>query len=98
MNRWESYGAKDTQEHTDLDLRFIGVDMVRERSLLGDGVLARSENKRLRLGTAAPRPGTSNRNESSSRVRISSTVSTLMRAAASSIAHGMPSRRRQISM
>jgi hypothetical protein len=58
MNRWGSYGRRDTQEKTDVDLRFAALDMVRERSLLGAGVLARSENKRLRLGTAADRLGT----------------------------------------
>jgi len=41
----------------DGDRRFIGLDMTRDRALLGPGMLAVSENKRLRNGSADTRKG-----------------------------------------
>jgi hypothetical protein len=58
MSRWGFYGKLDTQEAHDGDWYFTGMDMVRERGLLQPGILARSENKRLRNGTADTRLGT----------------------------------------
>lgn len=59
MNRWSAYGRLDTRVLADGDEKFIGVDMTRDRALLGPGILARSENKRLRNGAAATRLGNS---------------------------------------
>ena len=58
MSRYRTYGPMDTPEANEGDSRFVGLDMVRDRGLLAPGILARSENKRLRNGTAATRPGT----------------------------------------
>ena len=58
MQRWKNYGSKDTQLQIDGDPRFKGVDMLHDRSLLDAGMLAASENKRLRDGPAATRLGT----------------------------------------
>ena len=58
MGRYQSYGRKDVQWTLDGDSTFIGVDMLHERSLLGPGYLAVSQNKRLRDGPAATRAGT----------------------------------------
>ena len=57
MNKWETYGPRDSRVLVDGDARFVGVDMTRDRALLGPGILARSENKRLRNGAAATRLG-----------------------------------------
>jgi len=58
MQRWGGYGRSDTQWVPDGDPAFKGVNMLLDRSQLGPGYLARSENKRLRDGVAATRPGT----------------------------------------
>jgi hypothetical protein len=55
--RWSAYGQLDTRLLEDGDARFIGVDMTRDRALLGPGMLARAENKRLRDGSAVTRAG-----------------------------------------
>jgi hypothetical protein len=57
MSRWSAYGRLDSRLLEDGDAKFTGVDMTRDRALLGPGILARSENKRLRLGAAATRLG-----------------------------------------
>jgi hypothetical protein len=58
MGRFQRYGKSDTPWATDGDPGFVGVDMLHDRGQLGPGYLARSENKRLRDGAAATRPGT----------------------------------------
>jgi hypothetical protein len=55
--RWSAYGRLDSRLAEDGDNAFIGVDMTRDRALLPPGTLARSENKRLRIGAAATRLG-----------------------------------------
>src|SRR4029077_3351372 len=57
MPRWSAYGRLDNQLMEDGDAKFAGVDMTRDRALLAPGILARSENKRLRIGAAATRLG-----------------------------------------
>jgi hypothetical protein len=57
MSRWSAYGRLDSRLLEDGDDRFTGVDMTRDRALLGPGTLARSENKRLRNGSAVTRLG-----------------------------------------
>ena len=57
MARWKVFGKLDSQSLGDGDSRFVGVDMTRDRALLAPGFLARSENKRLRLGAASTRLG-----------------------------------------
>jgi hypothetical protein len=56
-SRWSAYGRLDSQIVPDRDGRFIGLDMTRDRALLPSGVLALSENKRLRNGSADTRKG-----------------------------------------
>lgn len=58
MSRFARYGRSETPWGTDGDPGFRGLDMLHDRSQLGAGYLARSENKRLRDGVAATRPGT----------------------------------------
>jgi hypothetical protein len=58
VNRWNSYGRNDSQLRIDGDPSFVGVDMLHDRAILGQGMLARSENKRLRDGPASTRAGT----------------------------------------
>jgi hypothetical protein len=55
--RWSAYGRLDSRLVEDGDNAFTGVDMTRDRALLQPGTLARSENKRLRIGAAATRLG-----------------------------------------
>jgi hypothetical protein len=57
MSRWSAYGRLDSRVVEDGDNAFTGVDMTRDRALLQPGTLARSENKRLRIGAAATRLG-----------------------------------------
>jgi hypothetical protein len=57
MSRWAAYGKLDSRVVEDGDNAFTGVDMTRDRALLQPGTLARSENKRLRIGAAATRLG-----------------------------------------
>lgn len=57
MSRWSAYGRLDSRLAEDGDNAFTGVDMTRDRPLLQPGTLARSENKRLRIGAAATRLG-----------------------------------------
>jgi hypothetical protein len=57
MSRWSAYGKLDSRLLEDGDAKFIGVDMTRDRALLGPGMLAEAVNKRLRDGAAATRPG-----------------------------------------
>jgi hypothetical protein len=57
MSRWSAYGKLDSRLVEDGDNAFTGVDMTRDRALLQPGTLARSENKRLRIGAAATRLG-----------------------------------------
>ena len=57
MARWGAYGQLDNQLRVDGDRRFIGLDMTRDRALLGPGILAVSNNKRLRNGSADTRKG-----------------------------------------
>jgi hypothetical protein len=66
MSRWSAYGRLDSRVVEDGDPppglqqpgpAFIGVDMTRDRSALAPGMLARAENKRLRIGAAATRLG-----------------------------------------
>src|SRR5262245_2958596 len=58
MNRWGTYGQKDSQWKPDGDPMFLGINMQLDRASLPPGYLARAENKRLRDGVAATRPGT----------------------------------------
>src|SRR4029077_18478822 len=53
MSRWSAYGRLDSRLLEDGDNAFTGVDMTRDRALLHPGTLARSENKRLRIGAVA---------------------------------------------
>ena len=57
MSRWSTYGPLDSRLVEDGDNAFTSVDMTRDRALLQPGTLARSENKRLRIGAAATRLG-----------------------------------------
>ena len=57
MSRWSTYGPLDSRLVEDGDNAFTAVDMTRDRALLQPGTLARSENKRLRIGAAATRLG-----------------------------------------
>jgi len=57
MSRWNAYGRLDSRLLEDGDAKFIGVDMTRDRALLGPGMMAGTLNKRLRNGAAATRPG-----------------------------------------
>jgi hypothetical protein len=57
MSRWSAYGRLDSRVVEDGDNAFTGVDMTRDRALLQPGTLARSENKRLRIGAATTRLG-----------------------------------------
>jgi hypothetical protein len=57
MSRWSAYGPLDSRLMEDGDAKFMGVDMTRDRALLAPGILARAENKRLRIGAAATRLG-----------------------------------------
>jgi hypothetical protein len=60
---YSSYGKLDSRIEVDGDAEWIGVDMRdqigRDRSMLAPGMLARSENKRLRFGTIDRRLGMS---------------------------------------
>ncbi len=58
MGRWAISGQKDRAWVQDGDPAFRGIDMIHDRSTLAPGYLAKAENKRLREGTAATRPGT----------------------------------------
>src|SRR5262245_21256234 len=58
MGRFSGYGQGESQRVTDGDPGFTGVNMLIDRGSLPAGMLARSENKRLRDGVAATRPGT----------------------------------------
>ena len=57
MARWGAYGRLDSRLLFDGDRKFVGLDMTRDRALLAPGMLAVSENKRLRNGTADTRKG-----------------------------------------
>jgi hypothetical protein len=59
MSRWHSYkyGGTDSQVQLDGDPIFVGINMLHDRGSLSAGYLARAENKRLRDGPAATRPG-----------------------------------------
>jgi hypothetical protein len=57
MSRWSAYGPLDTRLLEDGDAKFVGIDMTRDRPLLQPGMVARAENKRLRIGAAATRLG-----------------------------------------
>lgn len=61
MGRWGLAGIagkKDTAWVQDGDPFFKGIDMIHDPSVLPPGYLAKAENKRLREGPAATRPGT----------------------------------------
>jgi hypothetical protein len=57
MSRYSAYGQLDTQAVTEGDSYFKGLDLKHERASLGEGMLARSENKRLATGKAQTRKG-----------------------------------------
>jgi len=58
MNRYQTYGRLDTQLAFEGDPVFTGLDLKHDRGILSPGLLARSENKRLRRGSADTRGGT----------------------------------------
>jgi hypothetical protein len=57
MRRWQTYGKLDTPVATEGDRGFTALRMTGDRALLPQGMLARSENKRLRNGSATTRLG-----------------------------------------
>lgn len=57
MERWQTYGARDTPLKSEQDAVFTGLDMTRDRGLLPPGMIARGENNRMRNGNAERRPG-----------------------------------------
>lgn len=58
MNRYATYGRLDTPPRFEGDAAFTGVDMKHDRGILPPGLLAVSQNKRLRRGSADTRGGT----------------------------------------
>lgn len=56
--RYDAYGRGDTQDFTDGDTSFTGIDMTRDRAVLKPGQLARGQNCRLRTGGVSQRKGT----------------------------------------
>jgi hypothetical protein len=57
MPRWAAHGQGETRVASEGDARFNGLDTTRDRPLLQPGTLAWSQNKRLKNGIAATRPG-----------------------------------------
>src|SRR5215469_15550059 len=57
MPRWASYSSLDTQLSEEGDNLFVGVDQKHDRGTLPQGMLAKSQNKRLRTGVAKTRYG-----------------------------------------
>ena len=58
MNRYQTYANLDSRPLFEGDNGFVGLDMKLDRGLLSEGILALSENKRLRRGSADTRGGT----------------------------------------
>ena len=57
MQRWQTYGARDTPLKSEGDAAFVGIDMTRDRGALPPGMIARGENNRMREGNCRVRPG-----------------------------------------